>query len=245
MKVAFETHKNLYNYKRMMNLPLTKIRGYDNNLSFQGLGQKILAEQNRLFNVSNLNVENILHFSIPNLNQASKNGFRGETLSGKNSKFLKPLQRNGITTIIDLRYKDLSDKYEGKCLDAGLNYFHFPIDAKVVDFKEIIKKLPEFFKILGKDNYYIACAMGLHRTDIALAVNYMFNPIEQKVPKMIGHLRNNEFKNEKISEFINKIKKNITEEDLRKLGWKTDFEEVFKLRRDNLLAQNRQWAKEN
>ena len=46
----------------------------------------------------------------------------------------------------------------------------------------------------------LACAMGLHRTDIAIALYYVFHPSVpcENVPEMRGHRKNGQFNYERI-----------------------------------------------
>ena len=129
-------------------------------------------------------------YRVPNLNVVENCGLRGETLSSrKNRWFLDKLKMLGVTDVIDLRDMYSSEQYPEMCQTAGVKYHSIPIDSFRIDTRKIIDKMPELFNILDNKNYYIACALGLHRTDIALAINYFFNPLEHEVPTMYGHQR--------------------------------------------------------
>lgn len=41
---------------------------------------------------------------------------------------------------------------------------------------QIISSLPLLFELMDKGGFYIACAMGRHRTDIAIALYYVMHP---------------------------------------------------------------------
>ena len=111
----------------------------------------------------------IKELNIPNLQQIDNKGFRGESLSAdRNNKYLPQIKKYGIDTIIDLRTADYTPRYNKQCKDLGFNYFHIPIDSKTISDREIINNLPVLFEILEKGNFYIACAQGKHRTDIAI-----------------------------------------------------------------------------
>lgn len=178
--------------------------------------------------------------TIPNFAQIEQNGIRGESLSSKKNRwYLKYAKQSGITSIIDLRDRDASIKYSEACKELGIKYFNIPIDSAEIESREIIEKLPDLFKIINEENYYIACALGLHRTDIALALNYLFNPIKHAIPEMKGHQRNGLFKSDDIMRRINSIYKSLTEEDLKKLGWDEHFDAVFNERKQLFLKDNK------
>ncbi len=190
----------------------------------------------------NIDKDKLQALGIPNFRYIGNNNVRGESLSSKkNRKFLIPVKKSGIKNIIDLRDKYSSQSYVGMCAKLGLNYFQIPIDSDSVSDKEIIKNMPTLFKTLNEGKTYIACAQGLHRTDIALALNYIFNPKEQKNPPvMYGHFRNFGFKFDDISRRINSIKRQITDEDLCKIGWNSlqEFEKTFSERKKQLKDYN-------
>ena len=180
---------------------------------------------------------------IGNLKFIENNGLRGETLSSKRHKrFLPVLKEYGVDSIIDLRDKFTNENYEEMCKEAGLKYYHIPIDSFKIDTSKIIEKMPQLFEIMDNKNYYMACALGLHRTDIAQTINYLFNPTPHKVPIMYGHQRSGIFKRDDIMRRIGSIKKEITEEQIKKLGWKNNFEEEFKTRKEEYVKLNTELA---
>ena len=172
---------------------------------------------------------------IPNLRIVDNRGVRGETLSSpKNDRYLPLIKKCGIDTVIDLRGEDYTPKYKVKCDKFGLNYVHFPIDKDKIDPRTIIDKLPEFFNLLERGKFYIACAQGLHRTDIALALNYVFNPKQKVPPFLAGHTIDHTVKMENINRRINSVYRALTPEDKAKLGWTEDYEKEF-LRKRTVL----------
>jgi len=178
--------------------------------------------------------------SIPNYSKTSNGGIRGESLSSrKNRKFLKLLKENGVNKIIDLRDKYSSQTYPELCQKYGFEYFNIPVDSSSVPDRAIIDNLPALFDIINGGNYYIACAQGLHRTDIALSLNYVFNPDAKEPPVLLGHYRSGGLKTEDISRRLNSIKKALTPEDIAKMGWDETFEKEFSQRKSNLYAYNR------
>lgn len=176
---------------------------------------------------------------IPNFSVLSRTSARGETLSSpKNRKYLHTLRANGIKNVIDLREKYSSDKYPELCKKNGLIYHNIPIDSSTVKDRTIIDSMPKLFNIINGRSFYIACAQGLHRTDIALALNYVFNPKEKNIPVMRGHVRNNKLKIDDIARRLNSIKKAITPEDLKKIGWDENFEDEYLKRKKQLFSYN-------
>lgn len=221
-KIVPDEYKNYNNLQNGQN-----ILAIYNTPIFKGL-KKPAIDSTRIFS-----------FNIPNLHQISTTGLRGESLSSKkNRKFLYPISSSGITTIIDLRDKYTSEKYPELCQKHGLKYINVPIDSASIDDKVIIQNLPKLFEIINNENYYIACALGLHRTDIALALNYIFNPTEHDIPEMYGHQIDGIFKSEDILRRINSIKRNLTTEDLQNFGWDNSFDETFQTRKANFINKN-------
>lgn len=222
------------------------------HLSSENIGLNALANYAH-YNVfkgyrTKLNVAGLKQLNIPNLRFIDNNCIRGESLSSKkNRKFLTPVSKYGIKSIIDLRDKYTSLNFGDMCANASLNYYHIPIDANSVDNRKIINQLPLLFKILDEGNTYIACAQGLHRTDIALAINYVFNPeLQETPPVMHGHFRDKQFKFEDIFQRLNLIKKEANLEDIRAFGWTSyeDFDKAFSERKNKIKEFNTNIAKE-
>ena len=177
---------------------------------------------------------------VNNFHALPNNSARGEVLSSKRNRFfLKELKKLKIDTIIDLREKYSSSSFPELCAEHNLNYFNIPIDSHNIPDKKILDKLPEFFKIMNKGGYYIACAQGLHRTDIAMSIDYVFNPREKAVPILYGHYRNNEFKFEDIARRLHSLRKNMSKQYLKKLGWDEEFYEEFQKRKAALKDYNK------
>lgn len=187
-------------------------------------------------------LEKIQKLGIPNFCITNHNGVRGETLSSpKNRKFLKPLKKSGIRTIIDLRDKFPSSKFEDLCKEHNFKYYRFPIDASSIPDETIIKDLSKFFELLDDGDYYIACAQGLHRTDIALALNYTFNPKATEPPFLIGHIRGEQLKTDDINRRLNSVFKKLTAGALRGLGWDEYNADTFAKRKKIMYSMNRKF----
>lgn len=212
----------------------------NNNLISSAIYNMLFVKRSKTKNKS-FDFEKISRLNIPNYCLTNHRGIRGETLSSpKNRKYLKPLKKYGLDTIVDLRYKFSSGKFEDLCKSYGLEYYRFPIDSSSLPDEKIIENLPKLFKVLNTKNYYIACAQGLHRTDIALALNYVFNPEAKEPPDLIGHIRGNKLKTDDINRRLNSIFKNLSQETLKDFGWSEYTQEIFTKRKKEMYAVNRQ-----
>lgn len=116
-----------------------------------------------------------LNTNIQNIASAY-GGVRGTTLSSRhNMRHWQTIVDSGLRTIIELRDEDHSDRLNTMCLRYGIRYFAFPMDSHSVPNEVIAYKLQEFFELIDAGDFYIACAMGLHRTDMALVIYWMFH----------------------------------------------------------------------
>lgn len=150
----------------------------------------------------------IHELKIDNLHPTINNGYRGCSLSSNRNRWALPkFFEAGVTTIIDLRTADHTERFRRQCEEIGFEYYHFPLDSKNTPTEEIVAFLPELIRIIDRGNFYIACAMGLHRTDIALSLYYLFNPNQEvPIPELVGHkLDNGELKYEDIFRRANSI----------------------------------------
>ena len=137
-----------------------------------------------------MDTEQILKLNIENIDKVY-GGVRGTTLSSRhNLRFWPRIKEFGVKTIIELRCDDHSLRLSRLCEQYGLRYFEFPIDSRSVPNETIAEKLSEFYKIIDEGDFYIACAMGLHRTDIALSVYWMFHGADKGLPppNLKGHI---------------------------------------------------------
>ena len=183
---------------------------------------------------------------ITNLHTLRENGVRGESLSVKKNKhFLPKIKDCGITQIIDLKTADFSNKFGETAKSYGLEYHHYPIDSSVTPTREIIDNLPSLFEDINRGNFYISCAQGMHRTDIAMALNYIFNPLsEQTPPVLYGHQTEKGLRSDDIMKRVNSVFRELNESDKEKLGLKNFDEEAFKKRKSRLLDFNLKYNKD-
>ena len=122
-------------------------------------------------------------------------GVRGTTLSSRhNMRHWQTVVDSGIRTIIELRDEDHSDRLCRLCKQYGIRYFAFPMDSHSVPNEVIASRLQEFFELIDNGDFYIACAMGLHRTDMALAIYWMFHGADCGLnpPVLKGHTESGE-----------------------------------------------------
>ena len=163
------------------------------------------------------------------------NGIRGKTPLSKGSlkgieKKLDCLKECDITTIIDLRDKKTC-RQEVKDLVAKseMVYFSLPVERISggkcdIDFLNTITR---FFDIINKGGFFIGCANGESRTDLALGINYVCNKKAKNVPVLKWlHTGNNDMNLKNNIKIINKtIAKNP--DLVKNWGWQ-DYEEYKK-----------------
>ena len=114
------------------------------------------------------------------------------------------------------------------------------MDSKRTNDRVIIDELPELFKLLDKGSFFISCAMGLHRTDIALSIYYVFHPKvpEEFIPTLKGHRVNGKLRLDDIARRLNSLYRNLTEEDYNLLSLPKDYENEFMKRKKLLFKAN-------
>lgn len=185
--------------------------------------------------------EKLKALPIVDLAPVFSNGVRGRTMSASSSNWLLPLVREaGVKTIIDLRTADHTDKFEEKVKAAELEYRHLAIDSNHTDVHDIITSLPSLFEWMDKGDFYIACAMGLHRTDIAIAIYYVFHPSVsyENVPQLPGHRKDGKLRSDDIACRLNSIMHALTPHELERLSLTADYEIEFYRRKKRLFAVN-------
>ena len=165
-------------------------------------------------------------------------------MSGRGSNWLLAKVRDaGVKVIIDLRTADHTDRYDRNVAEAGLEYHNLPIDSRNTDVHQIIASLPLLFGLMDKGSFYMACAMGRHRTDIAIALYYVMHPSVpfDEVPEMKGHrnVEKKQFRCDDIAARLGSIIKAITPDELAMLGLPADYEAEFLRRKKHLFDTNR------
>ena len=158
-----------------------------------------------------LDVEKILSTGIPDL-ASVYGGFRGRTLSStKQLHAWNTMMEAGINQVIDLRADYTSDFYNELCRKSGIAYFHYSVSYEEVE--QMARLFPEFCRLIDNGRFYIACAMGLHRTDIALCTYWMFYAADKGIapPEIRGYRKADGHTTSKIMRILNALFKYWTE----------------------------------
>ena len=133
-------------------------------------------------------------------------GARGRTLSSRHLLYAwKALTEAGVKTVIDLRERDKSNRMPLLCEQYGMRYFHYPIDIKSETMEHMVAMFPEFCWLIDSGDFYIACALGLHRTDIALCIYWVFYGADaaKEPPQLHGYLREKGLRLDKLMRALN------------------------------------------
>ena len=110
-------------------------------------------------------------------------GYRGRTLSSPRQAEAWPVLVNaGIRLVIDLRADYTADVYEQLCSRYGVMYYHYPVAEDEDSVRSMVAGFNEFCQLLDAGQFYISCAMGLHRTDIALSLYWVFHAADKGAP---------------------------------------------------------------
>ena len=129
-----------------------------------------------------LDVARVMATGVPDLAQVY-GGFRGRTLSSsRQMNAWKEITAAGINQVIDLRADYTSDFYHNLCVGSGITYFHYPVAYDPESVQRMVDDFPTLCSMIEKGRFYIACAQGLHRTDIALCLYWVFmEPIKESL----------------------------------------------------------------
>ena len=162
-----------------------------------------------------LDVERILATDIPDLAPVY-GGFRGRTLSSTRQLHAwNTMIESGINQVIDLRADYSSDFYSELCQHSGIRYFKYPVAYEDVWVAKMVELFPEFCKLIDNGRFYIACAMGLHRTDIALCTYWVFYAADKGIapPPICGYRKDKGLTTNKIMRILNAVYKYMTEKN--------------------------------
>lgn len=176
-----------------------------------------------------MNIDRLILARIPDI-AAVYGGARGRTMSSKHQRYAWPaLVEAGVKRVIDLRGMDKSDRLPDLCQEYGVDYYHYPIDNDWETIASMVDKFPEFCKLIDQGDFYIACAMGLHRTDTALCTYWMFYGADRGIaaPQLHGYLKEKGLTTDKMMRVINAFYKYWTEAK----GTEPIPPEVFKARK--------------
>ncbi len=162
-----------------------------------------------------MDVERILATGIPDLAQVY-GGFRGRTLSSSRQlPAWETMIESGIKQVIDLRADYASDFYNELCQRSGVSYFKYPVAYEDVWIAKMVELFPEFCRLIDNGRFYIACAMGLHRTDIALCTYWVFHAADKGIapPPLCGYRKDKGLATDKIMRVLNAVYRYMTEKN--------------------------------
>lgn len=162
-----------------------------------------------------LNIERLIQTGIPDIAPVY-GGVRGRTMSSRHQAYAwSAIKEAGVKTIIDLREMDKSDKLPNLCQYHRLEYFHYPLDNNSRTIAQMVELFPKFCEQIDKGNFYIACAMGLHRTDIALCTYWVFYAADKGIapPPIRGYRQEDGHNTNKIMRVLNAFYQHKTEID--------------------------------
>lgn len=152
-----------------------------------------------------MDIRRILNLDIPDLHP-TYGGLRGKTLSSRSQGYAWPvIKEAGVHTIIDLRNDCMSQRMKVLCEEYGMEYFYYPVDNRADVIESMVAQFPEFCQRIDRGSFYIACAMGLHRTDIALCTYWVFYGADKGVdpPVLRGYLKETGHDTSKIMRVLN------------------------------------------
>lgn len=128
-----------------------------------------------------LDIERIMAISIPDIHPAY-GGVRAKTMSSRGQGDAWPvIKEAGVDTIIDLRNDGANQRMMGLCEEYGMEYFYYPVDNHADMIRSMVDLFPELCRRIDRGCFYIACAMGLHRTDIALCTYWVFYGADREI----------------------------------------------------------------
>ncbi|MBR1878890.1 MAG: hypothetical protein IJ814_07825 [Paludibacteraceae bacterium] len=147
----------------------------------------------------------------------------------------RALQEAGVTTLIDLREKDHTDRLPALCEEHGIQYFHYPVDTSAEAIDSMVTLFPELCRCIDAGSFYIACAMGLHRTDIALCAYWLFHGADQgqEPPHIHGYRQEDGHRIDKIMRVLNAMYQAFSESN----GTEPITQEEFRKRKNTIIQQ--------
>lgn len=166
-------------------------------------------------NLEGFKPEGILTAGIPDI-ATVYGGVRGRTLSSCAQRFAWNIVKEcGVNTIIDLREDGITTRLPALCEKFGMKYFHYPVDTRSSNIKSMVSLFSEFCSLIDNGRFYIACAMGLHRTDIALCAYWMFYGADKALqpPAIRGYGKSDGHVTDKIMRVLNAMYKEFIEKN--------------------------------
>lgn len=161
-----------------------------------------------------MDIKRILELDIPDIH-STYGGVRGKTMSSRNQAYAWPIIKEaGVKTIIDLRNDCMSQRMKRLCEEYGMEYFYYPVDNRTDVIEKMVEQFHEFCGRIDRGDFYIACAMGLHRTDIALCTYWVFYGADHAVepPILRGYIMETGHNTSKIMRVLNAFYEKMVEE---------------------------------
>lgn len=158
--------------------------------------------------MNKLDLGKLLELPISDISPAY-DGVRGRTMSSQNQFLWQRIKEAGVRTIIDLREGGSATHIVDRCNQYGMDYFHYPIDNRIETIGKMIQLFPEFCQRIDEGDFYISCAMGLHRTDIALCCYWVFYGADNGIepPVIRGYRKEDGHNTSKIMRVLNAMYK--------------------------------------
>ena len=119
-------------------------------------------------------------------------GVRGRTLSSSHQAYAwKAMREAGLKQVIDLRQDYKGNKYKDTCEANGIAYYHYPVHKGKDFIANMLKEFATFCDLIDRGDFFISCAQGLHRTDIALCTYWVFYGADRgkEPPVLVGYLK--------------------------------------------------------
>lgn len=152
-----------------------------------------------------MDIQRILKLTIPDIHP-TYGGVRGRTLSSRNQGYAWPvIKEAGVKTIIDLRNDCMSLRMIRLCEEYSMEYFYYPVDNRYDVIENMVECFTGLCKRIDSGDFYIACAMGLHRTDIALCTYWVFYGADHGIepPTLQGYIGETGHNTSKIMRVLN------------------------------------------
>ena len=166
-------------------------------------------------------------------------GYRGRTLSSPRQAEAWPvLAAAGIRQVIDLRADYTADVYSRICSHYGVEYYHYPVAEDEESVRSMVLGFNELCRLLDAGQFYISCAMGLHRTDIALSLYWVFHAADKGAPPPLlkGYVGSTPGRIGKLMRMLNTMQERLTDIGNRK-GLPTDVFIQRKKTLENILLK--------
>ena len=162
-----------------------------------------------------MDIESVLQTKIPDLTPVY-GGVRGRTLSSSHQAYAwRAMKEAGLKQVIDLRQDYMGDRYKNDCEKNGVAYFHYPVHKGKESIANMVMNFDMFCELIDRGDFFISCAQGLHRTDIALCTYWVFYGADKgkEPPVLVGYLKENGHDTGKIFHVLNSFYDYLTEQN--------------------------------